>query len=546
MDLGLSKRGEYVVRSAIALARAHPSGQPRKLRQVSDETGVPRTFVSQILGDLVHAGLAVSSFGVRGGYRLSRPPEEMNLLDVVEAGEGPLEVADCSLEGSCPWRSDCPLLGTFSAATVRVRATFMATTLADLVRGDWPVRRAPLSPERSTEDAGDAATGPGRSERRLPEPCGWRVAVAGAAAAAGAAGRGGRRPSEDLVEDPVELVGEGVSSAPDDRRPEGHDGEDAGVDDDGGQRGRRRDSQRDRELATAHGPSLRRSTRPTEPGGPGPAGGGSHGASGGKPSDVRGSPVGVDRAVTNGRAPDGTLPHPPNGPHAGRAPLTVVIVDDHALVREGTVQLLEAEPDIEVAGVAGTGEDGLGLVERLRPDVALVDVNLPGMSGLELARQARDRGLATRVLIVSAYDDYGYVTEALQLGVGGYLLKTASAQELVDSLRLVVDGVMVLDRAVSARLRHRWRGVPAQLESGGSLTPRELDVLRLLAEGRSNKEIAAALFLGLRTVESHVSSLLSKLGATSRTQVVALALRDHLVPSGGHPPSSHGDPAERG
>ena len=208
----------------------------------------------------------------------------------------------------------------------------------------------------------------------------------------------------------------------------------------------------------------------------------------------------------------------------------MAIVDDHALVREGTVQLLEQEDDLHVVGQAGNGEEGLALLDELDVDVALVDVNLPGMSGLELARMVGIRGLHCRVLVVSAYDDYAYVSEALEVSVGGYLLKTASARELVDAVRAVADGVVVLDAGVSASLRRRHRSGPDG-PAGAALTARETDVLGLLARGRSNKEIAAELTLGLRTVESHVSSVLTKLGVASRTEAVAYAHSRRLVPT---------------
>jgi len=147
-------------------------------------------------------------------------------------------------------------------------------------------------------------------------------------------------------------------------------------------------------------------------------------------------------------------------PHAGTsadeerrpAPIRLVIVDDHALLREGTIQLLKQSADFDVVGQAGSGEDGLAIVERLQPDVALIDVHLPKMSGLELARAAASSSPGVRVLILSAYDDYAYVTEALEIGVGGYLLKTASAKELADAVRAVADGILVLDRGVADRL----------------------------------------------------------------------------------------------
>lgn len=213
------------------------------------------------------------------------------------------------------------------------------------------------------------------------------------------------------------------------------------------------------------------------------------------------------------------------GTEVPRRLVRILIVEDHVLVREGTAQLLETAPDLRVVGVCGTAEEGAGLVERLAPDVVLVDVNLPGASGLALARDLSRRHLPTSVLVVSAYDDHAYVAEALEIGVGGYLLKTASGNELIEAVRLVASGVFVLDGGVSSRLVRRRQGGQAGRAEPGALTPRESEVLALVTEGRSNKQIAAELSLGLRTVESHVSNLLAKLGASSRTEAVAYALR---------------------
>lgn len=203
----------------------------------------------------------------------------------------------------------------------------------------------------------------------------------------------------------------------------------------------------------------------------------------------------------------------------------ILIVEDHALVREGTAQLLEASSDMHVAGECGTAEEGIVLVEKLLPDVVLVDVNLPGASGLALAKELGQRRPPVPVLVVSAYDEHAYVTEALEVGVGGYLLKTASGRELVEAVRLVAAGVFVLDGAVSSRLGRRRQPSEHGQQEPGALTPREAEVLALVTEGRSNKQIAAELCLGLRTVESHVSNVLAKLGASSRTEAVARALR---------------------
>jgi DNA-binding NarL/FixJ family response regulator len=219
-------------------------------------------------------------------------------------------------------------------------------------------------------------------------------------------------------------------------------------------------------------------------------------------------------------------------------PVRVVIVDDHALLREGTIQLLDLQAEVEVVGQAGSGEEGLEVLGRLRPDVALIDVHLPGMSGLALARAAAASLPGVRVLMVSAYDDYAYVAEALEIGVGGYLLKTATARELVDAVRAVADGVFVLDQALSSRLTRRRRSGPL---AAGTLTRRESEVLGVLARGRSNQQIAAELGLGQRTVEGHVSSVLGKLGVASRAEAVAYALGHRLVV-----PQDHDDPRDTG
>lgn len=208
--------------------------------------------------------------------------------------------------------------------------------------------------------------------------------------------------------------------------------------------------------------------------------------------------------------------------------MSVFIVDDHALFREGTIELLARSPGVRVIGEAGTAEQALALIGQFHPQVAIVDVTLPEMSGIELARILAERFPKLRVLIVSAYDDYAYVTEALDAGVSGYLLKTASGRELRDAVQAVADGVFVLDRTISQRLGRRWRSAPAT-PPGGALTPREGEVLALLAKGSSNKQVAQKLGLGLRTVESHVSNLLGKLGVTSRTEAVLYAIENQLV-----------------
>lgn len=211
-------------------------------------------------------------------------------------------------------------------------------------------------------------------------------------------------------------------------------------------------------------------------------------------------------------------------------PIGILVVEDHRLVREGTAELLARDRLLSVVGQAESGEQALELIGALHPDVALVDVELPGMNGIALAREIAARSATIKVIVLSAYDDYAYVIGALEAGVAGYLLKTASARELADAVRTAAGGAMVIDESISRRLTRRWRSGPDNAPV--TLTAREGEVLALLAQGMSNKQIAATLGLGLRTVESHVSNVLGKLGLGSRTEAALYAVSHHLTQPG--------------
>jgi DNA-binding NarL/FixJ family response regulator len=242
-----------------------------------------------------------------------------------------------------------------------------------------------------------------------------------------------------------------------------------------------------------------------------------------RPVGSAGPGPGFDHA----REPVGTAAE---GAEAARRAIRIVVVEDHALVREGTAELLERDPDLTVVGQAGSAEEALRLIREVRPDIALVDVELPGMNGIAFAQAAAGQVAEMRVLILSAYDDYAYVIGALEAGVAGYLLKTSSARELSDAVRTAAGGALVLDEAISRRLTRRWRSGPDSTPP--ALTARESDVLRLIAQGMPNKQIASQLGLGLRTVESHVSNVLGKLGLTSRTEAALYAVSHHLTSHG--------------
>lgn len=215
--------------------------------------------------------------------------------------------------------------------------------------------------------------------------------------------------------------------------------------------------------------------------------------------------------------------------------IRVVIVDDHAVVREGTRQLLEADSGLEVVGEAATGQEAVQLIERLGPDVVLLDLALPDINGIEVAGRLQTALPDTKVIILSAYDDADYVVAAMDAGVAAYLLKTSRGQEVIDAIHAVNQGQVILHPEVAAKLRR-----PQQREEP-ELTPRELEVLRLAAVGRHNKEIADQLSISVRTVEGHLSHILTKLDVASRTEAVVYGLARHWFTLQGETPDTTGE-----
>lgn len=214
------------------------------------------------------------------------------------------------------------------------------------------------------------------------------------------------------------------------------------------------------------------------------------------------------------------------------------IADDQAMVRQGFGALLSAQPDISVIGDAPNGKVAVAEVARLRPDVVLMDVRMPEMNGLEAARQILAAGgePPVRVLMLTTFDIDDYVYEALSLGASGFMLKDAPAEELIRAVRVVADGQALLAPTVTRRLiadvtsrRATPRTRPAALDA---LTPREREVLELIARGLSNTEIAEKLFVAEQTVKTHVGKVLSKLDLRDRAQAVVLAYESGLVTPG--------------
>lgn len=218
--------------------------------------------------------------------------------------------------------------------------------------------------------------------------------------------------------------------------------------------------------------------------------------------------------------------------------ITVLIADDQAMVRQGFGALLGAQADISVIGDAADGRAAVSEVQRLRPDVVLMDVRMPEMNGLEAARSILSAGFdpPVRVLMLTTFDIDDYVYEALSLGASGFMLKDAPAEELVRAVRVVADGEALLAPTVTRRLiadvtsrRSNGRRKPAAL---GALTPREREVLELIARGLSNTEIAGQLFVAEQTVKTHVGKVLAKLSLRDRAQAVVLAYESGLVTPG--------------
>jgi len=201
----------------------------------------------------------------------------------------------------------------------------------------------------------------------------------------------------------------------------------------------------------------------------------------------------------------------------------VLIAEDHAVVREGTRDILERDPGIEVVGEAEDGPQALALAASLLPDLIVLDIRLPQLSGIEVARRLHATLPSIRILILSAYDDDDYVFAAMEAGASGYLLKTAHGAEVVAAIHSIARGGVVLQAGVAAKYLHSHQDETSRA-SGEGLTDREMEILRLTASGLRNKEIAQRLKLSRRTVEGHLSHIFNKLCVNSRTEAIVLGV----------------------
>jgi DNA-binding NarL/FixJ family response regulator len=212
------------------------------------------------------------------------------------------------------------------------------------------------------------------------------------------------------------------------------------------------------------------------------------------------------------------------------SPIRILVADDHPVVRDGLVAMLSTQPDFAVAGEASTGVEVVERAAALTPDVILLDLEMPGMDGVEALRQIRSARPDAPVIVFTAFDTDERIVSAVRAGAQGYLLKGAPREELFKAIRVVSEGGSLLQPVVASKLlQHMSQQSGERVTSADSLTEREMEVLRLLAQGKTNKEIAAALVISERTVKFHVGSILSKLGAGNRTEAVTIAAQRGLV-----------------
>ncbi len=221
---------------------------------------------------------------------------------------------------------------------------------------------------------------------------------------------------------------------------------------------------------------------------------------------------------------------------------SIIIIDDHQLFREGVKRILDFENSFEVVAEGDDGEEALALVEEYKPDVVIMDINMPQTNGIEATRRLIEANPETKVIILSIHDDENYVTHALKTGASGYLLKEMDADSLVEAVKIVADGGSYLHPKVTHNLVKEYRRLAVSGQAGVAvaqeveirrplhiLTRRECEVLQLLADGKSNRGVGDALYISEKTVKNHVSNILQKMNVNDRTQAVVVAIKNGWV-----------------
>lgn len=213
----------------------------------------------------------------------------------------------------------------------------------------------------------------------------------------------------------------------------------------------------------------------------------------------------------------------------GEAPIRVLLADDHVLFRKGMAKLLDSDTRISVIGECGDGREVLRKAEQLRPDVLVLDLKLPRLSGIDVARELRERFPKMRVLIVTGIDADNYLTEALEAGASGYLLKESEPEAVMAAILAVVEDLFVVTAPAARRTFGALTSGSVRRESFGGMTARELEVLKLTAQGLANKQVARALGLSDKTVRNHIANIYEKLGIHDRSQALLYAVRKGLI-----------------
>jgi two-component system, NarL family, response regulator NreC len=212
--------------------------------------------------------------------------------------------------------------------------------------------------------------------------------------------------------------------------------------------------------------------------------------------------------------------------------VTVLLVDDHPIVRQGLRNLLDSMPDFKVVGEAGDGLQALELIERVQPQVLVIDVVMPGLTGLEVTQRVKRQWPAVKVIVLSMQNNEAYVVSALKSGASGYILKDTGPEELVDAIRIVVKGERYLSKQLSERIINAYvsKVDEAEVDPYDTLTNREKEILHLVAEGFTNQEIAERLYISPRTAELHRSNVLNKLSLKNQVDLVRFAIKRGILP----------------
>ena len=211
-------------------------------------------------------------------------------------------------------------------------------------------------------------------------------------------------------------------------------------------------------------------------------------------------------------------------------PIRILVADDHGVLRAGLRALLNSEPDFQVVGEAADGQTAARLAEELRPDVALLDLSMPGLDGIQVTRQLKQTLPETRTLILTVHEDEGLLREAIKAGASGYIVKRAVESELISAIRAICAGSLYVHPSLTrALLKEISPSLVPDENPSEPLTAREIEVLRLIAQGHTNRQVADVLHISVRTVESHRANLMSKLGLSSRAELVRYAMEHNLL-----------------